>query len=60
MRFDRTAWHPINVSQLIVRTGGWTLITAVLCFALIGFSRRRRCRSLGCPLETLSRSLAMS
>ena len=37
MRFDRTAWHPINVSQLIVRTGRWTLITAVLCFALIGF-----------------------
>ena len=37
MRFDRTAWHPINVSQLIVRTGRWTLTTAVLCFALIGF-----------------------
>ena len=37
MRFDRTGWHPINVSQLIVRTGRWTLITAVLCFALIGF-----------------------
>ena len=37
MRFDRTAWHPINVSQLIVRTGRWSLITAVLCFALIGF-----------------------
>ena len=37
MPFDRKAWQKINVSPLIVSTGRWTLITATLCFALIGF-----------------------
>jgi cardiolipin synthase len=36
MRVDRTAWHTINVSRLVVRVGRWTLITVVICFALIG------------------------
>jgi len=37
MRFDRKPWQKINLNQLIAGTGRWTLITPILCFALIGF-----------------------